>query len=742
MQSTLVIFLICLPYSLSVEVPYEEIEMEKTISYICDNFKSNNPFNLTPQPGVRCLSSAKKKSTTKLLRTDIQKVVDNAHYYSLNPFRGFYQILAKGLKEFNACTTTLDVGDTWERYVTSADCLLDKVAAAGVKKSISASGHKASSIYRKKTFVKENLIKSLHKMSEIFKGWYVHSSETYGYQNMDFFLEQSLGQVGESMPEDLTSEAWALAIRFCHLSIMWKRKRLIHDIVTQMAILEHFGKDLNSIPGAINQRDSHFMNEYDKEAIRILHEWRQSPCHYDDAGLLNNILNKIIPHPHQMTLLHLEYLGDGTESFSQEYFAIRELVSFCRKQAVSTMKPNDSILLEDLEKVADEENMQSVMRAYKDLCIYFRNGTPLGRTFEYYQKISYITSELKQLRVDEIKKLRDNHPDYLPKASGSTRKTQPWQFEERSASEIESSLLIDKVNLFINYASEHDQLKKIRKDGSFQPTPRARKSQISEIAMQICVMLSHNFEKKEEDPRWLNNRVEKFNQEIMHSHLPIMIKERICFIVGLICNLIQVYMLGGDENDHLTHYWEEWIKEVWEEFKLRNNDSQVTQKFSLKEDIKIRDAVGKLIYRQFLNTSESNANILVEKMDSIHRYDTAQMILDQIYEAMLMLKTTPNRKAWMKKFWKKMKVYQDPSEQIKKYIKTTEFNDVKKVYDHIMENLDGSPLDKKRLTGKVLPFISCLSVDLQMLFQDLVSEDFKEKTPLSEQANCDAIESK
>jgi hypothetical protein len=114
MQSTLVIFLICLPYSLSVEVPYEEIEMEKTsqylhygspykgpgewliyvvwitnlplnsnkVSYICDNFKSNNPFNLTPQPGVRCLSSAKKKSTTKLLRTDIQKVVDNAHYYS------------------------------------------------------------------------------------------------------------------------------------------------------------------------------------------------------------------------------------------------------------------------------------------------------------------------------------------------------------------------------------------------------------------------------------------------------------------------------------------------------------------------------------------------------------------------------------------------------------------------------------------------------------------------------------
>jgi hypothetical protein len=89
-------------------------------------------------------------------------------------------------------------------------------------------------------------------------------------------------------------------------------------------------------------------------------------------------------------------------------------------------------------------------------------------------------------------------------------------------------------------------------------------------------------------------------------------------------------MLGGDENDHLTHYWEEWIKEVWEEFKLRNNDSQVTQKFSLKEDIKIRDAVGKLIHRQFLNTSESNANILVEKMDSIHRDDTAQMILDQI----------------------------------------------------------------------------------------------------------------
>ena len=72
-----------------------------------------------------------------------------------------------------------------------------------------------------------------------------------------------------------------------------------------MAILGNFGEDLASAPEAINQTDGHFLNEYDKEAITIFHEWRQSPCCYDDVGLLNKILSKIISNPHQLTLLHM-----------------------------------------------------------------------------------------------------------------------------------------------------------------------------------------------------------------------------------------------------------------------------------------------------------------------------------------------------------------------------------------------------------------------------------------------------
>jgi hypothetical protein len=46
------------------------------------------------------------------------------------------------------------------------------------------------------------------------------------------------------------------------------------------------------------------------------------------------------------------------------------------------MKVTNPRFWKDLEKITDEENMQPFMRAYQDLCIYFKHGTPLGRTFE------------------------------------------------------------------------------------------------------------------------------------------------------------------------------------------------------------------------------------------------------------------------------------------------------------------------------------------------------------------------
>jgi hypothetical protein len=45
------------------------------------------------------------------------------------------------------------------------------------------------------------------------------------------------------------------------------------------------------------------------------------------------------------------------------------------------------------------------MRAYKSLLLYFRNGIPHDRTFDYYQLISQITHEFKQLKDTETQNL-------------------------------------------------------------------------------------------------------------------------------------------------------------------------------------------------------------------------------------------------------------------------------------------------------------------------------------------------
>jgi hypothetical protein len=89
-----------------------------------------------------------------------------------------------------------------------------------------------------------------------------------------------------------------------------------------MAIFGHFDKDPNPIPETITQRYGDRINKYDKEAIRSLHEWVQSPCLYDNAGGLNNIINNIIPDPHEMTLMHFENMGQGTKLNSQEFIVI------------------------------------------------------------------------------------------------------------------------------------------------------------------------------------------------------------------------------------------------------------------------------------------------------------------------------------------------------------------------------------------------------------------------------------
>jgi hypothetical protein len=95
-------------------------------------------------------------------------------------------------------------------------------------------------------------------------------------------------------------------------------------------------------------------------------------------------------------------------------------------------------------------------------------------------------------------------------------------------------------------------------------------------------------------------------------------------------SLIEVYVSGGYQINPKMYYWEGMMKELWEAFLSRANTKQVAPNLVPQDDIKIWEAVGRLISKEFSNISEINANMLSEKLDFIHREDQAQIFLNQI----------------------------------------------------------------------------------------------------------------
>jgi hypothetical protein len=74
----------------------------------------------------------------------------------------------------------------------------------------------------------------------------------------------------------------------------------------------------------------------------------------------------------------------------------------------------------------------------------------------------------------------------------------------------------------------------------------------------------------------------------------------------------------------------------------------------------------------------------------------------------------------MRSFWNNiMMVYQPTAGEHETFMERTEFNGLKKVYDRIMENLNGSPLDKNQWMKKVLPSISSLPMESQIILLNL-----------------------
>jgi hypothetical protein len=149
------------------------------------------------------------------------------------------------------------------------------------------------------------------------------------------------------------------------------------------------------------------------------------------------------------------------------------------------MELNDPILWNGLTMIATKTKNEPIMRAYKSLFLYFRNGIPHDKTFDYYQLISKITLDLKQWKETENQKLLKTCSQRTSKEKVKAINDKLLPLRERTSAEMESRFLRDKVHLFLNYSEEFNQFRRIGNTGGFQLSPRATRSQISQIGQFV-----------------------------------------------------------------------------------------------------------------------------------------------------------------------------------------------------------------------------------------------------------------
>ncbi|PLW24530.1 hypothetical protein PCASD_09202 [Puccinia coronata f. sp. avenae] len=320
MQSThVVLFLIWLWYSLSVESRFEEIEFEKSFPYIHAIVKPDLPRPLNSSPRVRGSLSGRKNSRKKTMKThtkEIQQLVDFSQDKTSTggPLQALIRVLIIGQTRLNYFEA-LDIGDTWERYV---------FATGFARKTLSAPGQETFPSFGREDLSPTTLNMFVYELADHLKSRYIccsAQSDLWGEKDLS---KETIEQMQQWKEKDLTPDVWNIAVRFYHLSTMWKRKMLIEGIVTQMAIFSHFEKVPKPSIETMNQQLHDGRTQSDREAIKKFYEWVQSPCHYDNPAELNNILNKIVPNPHNMGMMKFPNISSGIELCSQEYFAVTE----------------------------------------------------------------------------------------------------------------------------------------------------------------------------------------------------------------------------------------------------------------------------------------------------------------------------------------------------------------------------------------------------------------------------------
>ncbi|PLW52063.1 hypothetical protein PCASD_02041, partial [Puccinia coronata f. sp. avenae] len=497
MKSILQIFFIWLLCSPSVRSLLEDTsKLEMTMSYV---------YSLV-QPEMSPLAQTSTKGTPSNKnrlpkRTQDEYIKGLAKYSKENP-----AIALEAFKSLIVGTPSLidlnfggelDVRDTWKRYIvdtvpeafgraspsTSNQKEKEFPSKSGrkKKKTIPAAGQENPSSAGQMDSLQYDSDKRLRRLADKMRRWYIDSGKKSTSLNDEHSIQEiKLQELQNWEAKDLTENAWSFTIRFLHLHLMWKEKGIVQNIVTQMAIFEHF----KQFPKLSTERTSNILggnrHEADKVALQEFCGLVTSPRHFNTEWDLHKVINRMIPFPHKLSFLSFPIISEFVGVCPQEYFAVSELIAHSIEEA-PTMELNDPILWNGFTMIATKTKNEPIMRAYKGLLLYFRNGIPHDKTFDYYQLISKITLDFKQWKETENQKLLKTCSQRTSEEKVKAINDKLLPLRERNSAEMESRFLSDKVHLFLNYAEEFNKFRRIGNTGGFQLSPRATRSQISQI---------------------------------------------------------------------------------------------------------------------------------------------------------------------------------------------------------------------------------------------------------------------
>ncbi|POW14745.1 hypothetical protein PSTT_02601, partial [Puccinia striiformis] len=601
----------------------------------------------------------------------------------------------------------LDLQQTWETYMVTGS----------TKKNSAAR-------------LRSNLDKQIVDLRDKLHGWCVDGHILELHHNRKSWQEKKMMELGDLKPTHATVE---LAFNFKALSMLWRSYRTSFSIAFQLAIFQH----VLAIPEKNYETLKRLAGDDSKNLQVILAFYscmasKKRGISYD-ALSFQTAMKAILPKPYQVEMFNFPTLTDFMiGSSSREYFMIAELVRVCQDVGPTMIKEPD-LFWRQLEAVSFRDDILPLMKVYQKACQYFKNGAPFDKAFEYYELVTSIAHELKQLDHSETQKIRGANSDYkLPSAMLTQQSTlidaiESNDSQDKIVQEKLESLMRGKLNLAMNYAEEFYQEQRSVKAarGVFRPAPRARRDQLHDIARLFRDLMTPQYVIK-----GLDEVDYKINHEVVNTRLPTLIKTKVSAFTVVFQQEVKIHVAkrSRPKNPGLSsagqsgRFWSRMLSEAfsqakWDDQKIIPDDALLSSTPSLQNDPVIWEGIRSTVEREFATMNSANADTLIGCLSRVHAYLVRRDISHRIFHVMRKANESEKNSVlqWVQE---KLNELQESQE---KFIKPHEHGKLKQTLELIkLHSKEGCPTAIWEQT--ISPKISDLPIDLAMVLDELFAD--------------------